>query len=355
MQVHQLIHTLSYGDAISGECLAIQRCFQELGVESRIYSINTHPFYAGKTESYQAFPTDYNQKVILHYSLGSVLNDLYRKLDKAQKSIIFHNITPAKYFESINPRVAADIQNGWKELPELCALSNLVVSDSGFNARELEAYSVKSKILPLPFDPNRWQEPENSGFKRLIETEPGIHLLHVGRLAPNKCIEDIIKTFYYLRHKFSQQNCRLWLVGTDVDTELYSYGLKRLAQELSVYDYINFTGPLQDSEIKALYQNCSAYLCMSEHEGFCVPLIEAMHFGLPVIAYAQGAVPETVADGGILFSDKRYPQIAAMINKISTDSKLRSALRDAGQSRVSNLSYEIFKEKVSSYYLNNWQ
>ncbi len=353
MHVHQLIHTLSYGDAISGECLALQRCLQELGIESKIYAINTHPVYKGRTEDYRSFPESFNGQVILHYSLGSPLNDLFRSLSSARRSMIFHNLTPAEYFEGINPRVAADIQKGWHELPELCRLCDKVVSDSSFNASELKAYGVESEILPLPFDPKRWEEPVNQGFEDLIKSEPGIHLLHIGRLAPNKCIEDIIKTFYYLKHRFPEHKSRLWLAGIDTDTELYSYGLKRLAQELTADEYINFTGQLSDGELKALYENCTAYLCMSEHEGFCVPLIEAMHFGLPVLAFNNGAVPETVGSGGILFSEKRYHELAAMIVKIHTDQPFRAKLIEAGFSRVKDLSYENFKARVRDLYLSN--
>jgi glycosyltransferase involved in cell wall biosynthesis len=353
MKIHQLIHTLSYGDAISGEALALQRSFQELGVTSKIYAINTHPKYVGKTESYQELSADFDGQVILHYSLGSPLNQLYKSLKSAKRSIIFHNLTPSTYFADINPKVAQDIEQGWRELPELCAISDLVLSDSTFNALELKELGIDSQILPLPFDPSRWEQTPNIGIKNLILQEGGLHLLHVGRLAPNKCIEDIIKTFYFLRHKFPDLNSRLWLVGIDIDTELYSYGLKRLAQELSVYDFINFTGPLTDEEILALYQNCSAYLCMSAHEGFCVPLIEAMNFSLPVLAYNCGAVPETLGSGGILFNEKRYPEIAELIFKIYSDRNLRESMTNSGLARVSELTFEVFKKNVSRFYLQD--
>lgn len=347
MQVYQLIHTLSYGDAISGEALAMQRCLNELGHQGKIFALNTHERYQGLTENIEQFPCDFNGIVILHYSLGSPLNALYRSLDNAKRAIIFHNLTPEKYFSGINPRVAKDISKGWHELPELCKLSNWVISDSSYNSSELSQYGISSEVLPLPFDPARWQEEANSGIAGLIQSDPGVHLLHVGRLAPNKCIEDILKTFYFLHHHITR-NSRLWLVGIDIDTELYSFGLKRLAKELLIDEFVNFTGPLSDAEIQSLYKNCSAYLGMSEHEGFCVPLIEAMHFGLPVLAYDCSAVGETVGAGGILFKEKRYPQLAQLIWQVSTPGELRSQLISSGLEQVAGFSFESFKARISN-------
>lgn len=349
MQVYQLIHTLSYGDAISGEALALQRCVTELGYEGKIFSINTHQRYLGLTESFETFPKDFNGTVILHYSLGSPLNALFRSLGKAKRGIIFHNLTPQRYFEGINPRVAKDIASGWTELPDLCKLCNWVISDSSYNASQLKEWGVDSRVVPLPFDPHRWNDAPNPGLSNLLQSDPGIHVLHVGRLAPNKCIEDILKTFYFLHHHINRKS-RLWLVGIDIDTELYSFGLKRLARELHLYDFVNFTGPLSDSEIQALYRNSSVYLGMSEHEGFCVPLIEAMHYELPVLAYDCSAVGETVGSGGILFTEKRYPELAQLVAKVSEAGPLRQQLTNAGKARVAELSLENFKKSMQSVF-----
>jgi glycosyltransferase involved in cell wall biosynthesis len=346
VNIFQLIHTLSYGDAISGEALALQRCVTELGHTGKIYSIHTHTRLTSRAESYENFPKNFEGIVILHYSLGSPLNALFRSLDKAKRIIIFHNLTPEKYFANINPRVAKDIAEGWRELPELARLSDLVISDSSYNASELRQHQVESMVLPLPYDPARWQEQANPGLSALVRNDPGIHVLHVGRLAPNKCIEDLLKTFYFLHHHVSPKS-RLWLVGIDIDTEIYSFGLKRLAKELSIDDNVNFTGPLSDSEIRALYENCSVYVGMSEHEGFCVPLLEAMHYGLPVLAYDCTAVSETVGTGGILFKEKRYPELAQIISEVSRPGDLRDRVIEKGRARVGELSYDKFKERVS--------
>lgn len=344
-EIHQLVHTLSYGDAISTEVLALNRVLRDAGVASEIYTINTHPHYKDQTKHFSQFPKSSKGKVILHYSLGSPLNDLYKELSSWERSLIYHNLTPARWFKAVNARVYNDIAQGMKELPELLRISNLIIADSEFNASELSPYGVSSTVLGLPVDPARWSEPANQGITSLVQNDPRLHVLHVGRIAPNKCIEDIIKAFYFLHHHIERE-CKLWLVGIDHDTELYSFGLKRLAQELHLTDSIEFVGRLSDSEVRALYETCSVYVCMSEHEGFCLPLIEAMHFGIPVVAWKGSAVAETLGNSSLMISDKNPAAVAELLYLAAKDPSLRSSLIEAGKRRVEDFSFSTFAQQV---------
>lgn len=340
-RIYQLVHTLSYGDAISGEVLSLKRCFEEAGCESLIYAINVHPKLKNVALNFKDFDAGFDGEVVLHYSLGSPLNELYLNLPKATKSLIYHNLTPARWFAGVNPRICRDIESGLNELPALLEVTDRVIADSAFNAEELNALGFKANVLNLPIDPARWDLEANSGISSILSGDPGLHLLHVGRLAPNKCIEDIIRAFYFLHHHLNPQS-KLWLVGIDIDTELYSFSLKRLVNELKLDQAVNFVGCLADSEVKALYQSASVYLCLSEHEGFCLPVIEAMHFGLPVVAYNSSALPDTVADGGIIIDDKDPAKLAELVNHIHQDQALRARLIEAGKKRVQQLSYKNF-------------
>jgi glycosyltransferase involved in cell wall biosynthesis len=200
-------------------------------------------------------------------------------------------------------------------------------------------------VLDLPIDPARWDAERNEGVYQAVRATPGINVLHVGRLAPNKCVEDVIKSFYFL-HRFLEPRSTLWLAGIDTDTELYSFALRRLAANLGLEHSVRFLGCLADEEIRSLYEACSVYLCMSEHEGFCFPIIESMHFGLPVVAYGAGAVPDTMGDGGIVVYEKRHAQIAALISELACDSALRERLVRSGSERVSYFNYERFAARV---------
>lgn len=349
MEIHQLVHTLSYGDAISGEVIALQRSFRALGYQSEIFSINTHPKYKGLSKDYQNFPRDFAGEVLLHYSLGSPLNELYRSLKSARRGLIHHNLTPARWFASTNPRIAQDIEHGIKELPELCALTDRLLADSRFNADELAALGYPAQVLELPIDPEKWGVAANPGILSLLRSDPSFHILHVGRLAPNKCIEDVIRSFYFFK-KYVHQAAKLWLIGIDIDTELYSFALKRLVHELGLDDAVCFTGQRDDGEVKAFYQASHAYLCMSEHEGFCLPIIEAMFFELPVVAYASSALPDTVGAGGVLVREKNHPQIAELLLDVCRSGDLRTRLIAAGKKRVSELSFDVFQKRVSELF-----
>lgn len=136
MEVHQLVHTLSYGDAISGEVIAIQRHFQKQQLKSEIYAINVHSHYKTIAKDYRSFPQFFSGQVVLHYSLGSPLNDLYMSLGSAKRLLIYHNLTPPHWFSGVNPRIVADIKHGLEELPLLCKASHSLMADSAFNATD---------------------------------------------------------------------------------------------------------------------------------------------------------------------------------------------------------------------------
>lgn len=347
--IHQLVHTLSYGDAISSEVLSLRRVLRESGRESEVFSLHTHPKLEGETKPISEFPRDFTGEVILHYSLGSPLNELYRSLSSASRSIIYHNLTPSSWFLGVNPRIVRDIQDGEKELPELVALSNRVIADSSFNAGELSGYGQEAVVLPLPIDPARWDVEANPGIAKLLAETPGPHLVHVGRFAPNKCLEDIVRSFYFYRH-YMAPTSRLWLVGIDIDTELYAFSIRHMIEQLGLREAVEIPGCLADSELRALYEGADLYLCMSEHEGFCLPVIEAMHFGLPVVAYSSSALPETIGDGGVLVERKEPAHLAALYDEILSNETLRQSIVQAGKSRVKALSYQAFAENVEALF-----
>lgn len=355
MRIAQLVHTLSYGDAISGEVLAFERSFQLSGIENVTFALNVHPKLTGRADKLSPDPKLMHSAlrefdvVILHYSLGSPLNDLYRSLSNCTRVLIFHNLTPSHWFRGVNPRIVQDIESGERELPVLLSETDLILADSEFNASQIAELGFSAQVLPLPLDSQKWSEPANEGIRQLLKSNGCLNFVHVGRLAPNKCIEDVIKTFYFLHHKIEPKSV-LWLVGIDIDTELYSFSLKRLIHELDLKESVRFTGCFADSELRALYESSSAYICMSEHEGFCVPVLEAMQFGLPVVAYAATAVPETVGEGGILCHEKRFPELAALLHEVASNESMRRGLVAAGKQRVLDFSFEKFHDRVSTLF-----
>lgn len=344
--IHQLVHTLSYGDAISTEVTALQRVLRGLGFESEVFAIHEHPNLRGQSIPYHRLAERGDGDLILHYSLGSPLNGIYANWRGGKRTLIYHNITPAKWYSSINQRVAQDIEVGLRELPELCRMSDSLWADSPYNAAELRELGFEAEVVELLVDPARWDGARNEGLYRSVKDSPGIQVLHVGRMAPNKCIEDIIKSFYFTV-KYVDPQARLRLVGIDTDTELYSFSLRELANYLGIGYAVEFVGALSDSEVRSMYEASDVYLCMSEHEGFCLPLIEAMRFELPIIAFAAGAVPDTLGAGGVLVREKRHAEIGALIAEVAKPGALRERLIAAGRERVSDFSYQRFERRVS--------
>jgi glycosyltransferase involved in cell wall biosynthesis len=349
--IHQLVHTLSYGDAISTEVLALQRAFRSMGRESEIFALHEHPRLKGRSRPLAELDSNAAADIVLHYSLGSPLNPLYSEWRSGARILIYHNVTPARWYAGINSRVAQDIERGLEELPALCRLSDVLWADSEFNASELRALGFNAAVLDLCVDPERWDAPRNEGIFSLVKGTPELHVLHVGRIAPNKCIEDIIKSFYFL-HRYIEKNSRLWLVGIDTDTELYSFSLRRLVAGLGLEDKVEFAGCLADEEVRSLYEACSVYVCMSEHEGFCLPLIEAMNFGLPVVGFAAGAVPQTLGSAGVVVSEKKHAHIGQLLHELGSDTELRRQVVARGQARVKEFSYERFVSRVQTLVSN---
>lgn len=333
MEIHQFVPDFSYGDAIGNDALGIQSILKRWGFNSKIFSKSIHPRYQNKAEYYLYYRYHHHPDNILifHYSTWTELIDFLRDFPE-RKILIYHNITPAHWFEGVNQKVVERCRTGRQALSSLRGMFDLALGDSTYNKDELDDIGYpKTGVLPIIVDVSKHQRnlkkiPIYPSSKRRFPT-----LLHVGRFAPNKRLEDIIKVFYFCK-KFSPR-LRLLLVGSHYDTETYVNALKKLIKQLNLTDII-FPGHLSTQTLTEIYAHASAYLCMSEHEGFCVPLVESMFFGLPIVAYNAAAVPETLGDAGILFEKKDYPAIAEAVMELLENQDLRNHLVESGKRRL---------------------
>lgn len=345
LKLAQFLHTLNYGDAISSETVTISRLLKEAGAEVEIFSLHAHEKMKSKCRNITEFnPSEFNT-VLLHYSLGSPLNQIFKEF-KGERIFLYHNLTPEHWFANYNRRVYDDLVEGKKELKEVAKSATCVLADSEFNSGELKKLGVQDpKVLSLPFDSVKWQIPENPGISKNLQASAETNILHVGRLAPNKCIEDIIKAFYFYHHKINSSST-LWLIGSDTDCEIYSLELRNMVREFNIKDSVKFVGSVSDEELKSHYMHSDAYLCMSEHEGFCVPLLEAMSFSLPVIAYKSSAIEQTVGKGGALLSTKSASLTAELIDEIVTNQNLRESLIKEGKQQIQKFSLDNFSREL---------
>jgi glycosyltransferase involved in cell wall biosynthesis len=324
--IHQVLAALAYGDAIGNEALAIRKHLRERGLDSEIFAEKVHPSMASQarplSEYQAAAPGD--TLCLFHFSIGSAASSLvFHRTDPL--ICIYHNITPAKFFFPFHPHLARLCHHGKRELAAFAPRSVLGLGDSEFNRKELEAAGFRpTGVLPIVMDWSRYDEEPSPVMLRRLSDFDGPTVLCVGRIVPNKKVEDVLTSFAaYQRHH--RVDSRLVLVGDSTGHERYLRRLLELVRSLRLRNVI-FTGQVSQGDLIAAYRSAHAFLCLSEHEGFCVPLLEAMHFGLPVIAYDAGAVSETLAGGGVLLDDKDPGLVAEALDLVMTDEGFRARI-----------------------------
>ena len=175
-----------------------------------------------------------------------------------------------------------------------------------------------------------------------------VNILHVGRLVPQKKIEDLVKVFYLFQKRLLPES-RLILVGADSGVRNYSRAVKRMVEELELTEKVLFAGFASFRELITYYAASHLYLCLSEHEGFCVPLVESMFFGLPVIAYLTGGIPETLGGAGLGIADKNFEAIAELMALVLEDQDLRENIIARQKERLKDLSLEKNEERLQAH------
>jgi len=337
VQIHQLLPTLDIGDAISNQALEIREILRDWGYRSDIYAENIHPRLRSECRHYQEYRgvSCAHNILIYHYSIGSRLIDYFKTLPD-KKIMIYHNITPHQFMEGYNDRLAQLLREGRQRLAELLGIPMLCLADSEYNRRELMALGYERvRILPIIYDFQKLQRPADPEV--LKRYSDGLtNILHVGRIVPNKRYEDLIKTFYFY-HKHINPRSRLILVGSYTDMQHYYSCLQGLVNSLGL-DQVIFTGKVSLEGLIAYYQTSRVFLSLSEHEGFGVPLLEAMFFKLPIIAYKSTAIPDTLGKAGILVKEKHYEEIAELIHIVAQDSPLRTRIIEVQSARLEDFS-----------------
>jgi glycosyltransferase involved in cell wall biosynthesis len=269
--------------------------------------------------------------LIYHYGIHSEASELFLQY-QGKKILLYHNITPAHFFDGYSDLHVQLINLGRAQLPKLVQAADLCLGDSRYNCIELEQYGARDcRVLPILMDLDSMSQitPDPTVLRCFGDTRPTI--IFVGRPVPNKRQDDVIRVFAHYRHTFAA-NARLVLVGGSDETNQYEEELHQLVQTLDLAGDVTFTGHVSDQQLIAYYRVADAFLSMSEHEGFGVPLLEAMYFDIPVIAYAATAVPYTMGRAGIVMREKNIFQIAECLHHVMEDRDFRAEIL-AGQRR----------------------
>jgi glycosyltransferase involved in cell wall biosynthesis len=325
MKIHQFATSLTYGDAISDEMLEIQAVLREKGFESEIFVRFFDPRMAKYMHDYREYKkfSSPNNVVIFHFSIGSPVSKMFFRIPD-KKIMIYHNITPYEYFLDYHRILARECYKGRLEIKLFADKVDLALGDSDFNRRELEDVGYpETGVLPLLLNFSKFDKEVDS-VTRQIYLNGKFTILFVGRVIPNKKFEDTIKAFFYYKKYFNVES-QLILAGDYRGQERYYSALCGLVDTLEVKD-VYFTGHIDFPELAAFFKIADVYLSMSEHEGFGVPLLEAFYSRIPVVAFAAGAVEETMNGGGLLLREKDIFKTAAVLNKLEKDKSFRDSI-----------------------------
>jgi glycosyltransferase involved in cell wall biosynthesis len=338
MEIHQLLPNFVPGDAIGNHARALRRALQSWGVPSEIYAHYAHPELAHDCRPLHELPATARGAVIYHYSTASA--EAARALlgFKGKRALIYHNITPPHFYAPYCDATYRLLHAARANLDQFRAAVDMTLGVSPYNCAELAAAGYANpRLLPLliEFESFASQVPCPATFERF--NDGWQNFLFVGRLAPHKRQEDVIRAFAWY-NRFVNRRSRLLLVGTAGGLERYLYHLRQVVQSLDMEDYVVFAGHTTLAELVAYYRVARVFLCMSEHEGFCVPLLESMHHRVPIIAYAAAGVPQTLGSAGILVRNKDYPLIAELACLLLEDEPLRSRVIHRQQERLADFA-----------------
>lgn len=329
MKIHQIVSGYRRFDAISDAANLLQGIFSSWGCESAIYcmSRSVAPECRKAVRDLGALSQEMrpNDIAVLHLSIGNESNCAFAALG-CRKVVIYHNITPPDYFTLVAPSTAAALGKGRLEAAKLADVAEINLADSAYNAAELLELGFRApKVFPLPIDLSRFA-PKSFKKRDIPFDHSGndFNILFVGRFAPNKKIEDIVKTMFFLER--IEPRARFFHIGAFTGVEAYNSIVTAYAERLGLRRY-DFLGSVSQATLNAAYANADAFLCMSEHEGFCAPLVEAMLHRVPVFAMANSAVPETLDGAGVLFkAPPDCPLIAETIAEVLHDPALRASI-----------------------------
>jgi L-malate glycosyltransferase len=349
--VHQFVPTLAPRDAVGRHYLAVQETLRAAGYRSDIYSYEAKDEYKRLARPFASFSGPVGREptwLLYHSSVGSPVADFVAARDEPL-IVDYHNITPAPFFARWEPALAGALMKGRRQLAELEARADLGIADSAFNAQELTDLGyAHTSVVPILLDVVELDSTPHDAatFDRLTDAKAsgGADWLFVGRLAPNKAQHDLVKAFAAYRRLYDDR-ARLHLVGGS-SSHQYEMALTAFVDALDLGDAVEITGGVSAGVLTAHFETADVYVVASEHEGFCVPLLEAMHHRIPIVAYAATAVPETLGDAGLLLDAKDAYTIATAVQRVVTDAALRDQLVEAGVTRLREFDIAKSRRKL---------
>ena len=332
MIVHQILSGAGPFDAITQEALAFRELFAGWGWGGVDVAVSIDPRMAGQVVPLAQLAPDPDDLLLIHYS--AYAPRLRRLLELPNRRLLLsHNITPARWLWGHEPMVAVQCALGREQLPAFVGACEVTAGDSAFNASELVRAGARDpRVIPVLVRPDRLGAPQG------LSAPPGPPcILFVGRLMPHKRQDEVLRVFAAYR-RYHEPEARLVLVGEPV-TPAYGRAIRELADQVAP-GAVTIEGGITRERLAERYREAHAFLCLSEHEGFCVPVLEALHFGVPVVARPAGAVPEIAGDAALLVGDEDPAVVCELLALAVGDADLRTELRRRGAARVAHFAPE---------------
>lgn len=345
--IHQITATMSVGDAISNEVLAIKKILDAMGIENKIYSENIDSRLSKVVNDYRDYKGNKDDILINHFGIGSSVNDYVINLKNNIKIIRYHNITPKEFFIGYSISTQRLCELGRNQLIKSKGIYKYALADSEYNKEELIELGYENiKVIPIIMALKDYEKtPDEVIINKYSDNTKNI--VFVGRVSPNKKQEDVIRSFYYYK-KYFNKDARLFIVGNYTGMERYYGKLIDLTKTLNLKDVI-FTGHISFESILAYYKIADLFLCMSEHEGFCVPLVESMFFKVPILAYNSCAIPYTLGGSSVLVNKKDYKYIASMMDYILENEELKEKVISKQLVRLDELRPKKVESQFKKY------
>ena len=332
MIIHQWVPAAHRGDAIGDSARRVRTLLRGLGHDSDIFALTIDEDLRGEVRRFADPAARRGEATILHFALPSPMTAAFATLPGG-RVLQYHNITPPHFFAPYDASLHRLALLGRRDLASLVGRVDLAFGDSDYNRRELDELGfAPTGVMPIAVDTARITSAARRPALERVLTDDMHNFLFVGRIAPNKKIEDIIRLAEVYK-RYVDAFYRFVFVGRyDAVPSYYAAVRAMILRYEMLPDRFVFTGPVPDEDLATYYRRASAYLSLSEHEGFCVPLVEAMAADVPVLAYAAGAVPETLGGAGVTFAPKDLELAAELLGALVYEQDFRRQVI-AGQRR----------------------
>jgi len=354
LRAHQICARLQFGDAVTGQVIRIHEAMSSWGWESHIYATAHDDRMAPYDEGLKAYKgrvmRSRDDILIYHLSVYDDNHRLYLE-SRNRKVLIYHNITPPEFLAPYDPFLAEVCRRGRELMPSL-GDCDLALGDSEYNRRELTKAGFpeeKTGVLPIFVDTDALGGEYNRALYDEL-SDGKVNLLFVGRMVPNKRVEDLIDLFAVYNRRVNAFS-RLLLVGTTWSVA-YNAELARRIRRYGLQGAVSIPGwswGVSDEDLRAYYRAARVFITCSRHEGFCVPLLESMFFRLPILARAGAAIPYTLGGAGMTFKDMDLPMLAEAVDELVNNQDLREAMVKKGLERLEDFSPEKTATTLRSY------